>query len=313
MIKYWFVFFTGLLSFPLMGQQKSIAPKVAIEYKVNDTLDLMVELTQDSASRAYFYHTFLSTDICNDKVCLPIQVDLYWNLMGEYDHFSVPVGHAFTKFDHQHFDKSDYNLLHKILLDTISPMRDYAVEDFLDKRGQKYSVQLDAVTRPTLKIFSNVAVPGALYTVYALWHVVNGPIKSMIRQRLDKLYKQARLETYFATSMQADYQRYFLENLSSEQIQENEKLLVDLLYSKDEYVPHYAWNKLGHNFYGDPDKYNRILTQLEALKPHMQLAILKNLKNPNKETKEILRIKTLDTDLSQKLKELMYKLMNYEK
>ncbi|VTR44862.1 hypothetical protein [Sphingobacterium thalpophilum] len=314
MTNYWFAFLLLFLSIHTKGQYKPVEHSIFIDYKVNDTLDLKVQLIRDTSNTDYYYHAFLSTDVCNDKVCLPVQVDLFWNLLGEYDHFVVPEGQVFTKFDHQYFDKADYDLLHKILLDTLSPIRDYAVEQFLDKTGQKYSAKLDGVTRPTLKAFSNVTVPGALYTVYALWHIVNGPVKSLIRHRLDSLYKEQRLETYFAKSTNTDYQAYFLKQLSPEQVQDNEELVVDLLFSADDYIPHYAWNKLGTDFYSNANKYNVILGRLDRLKPHVQLSVLERLSHPNRQTIDILNAKYKDSALPGKLKELIHKLTNnYEK
>lgn len=305
--------FLFMLSFQVRGQHKPLVPEVAIEYRVNDTLEIQVNLIQDQKTAAYYYHAFLATDICNDKVCLPIQVDLFWNLMGEYDHFSVPQGQVFTKFDHQYFDQTDYDLLQDILRDTLSPIRDYAVEEFLDKKEQKYSIELDAITRPTLKVFSNVTVPGALYTVYALWHIVNGNIKQLIRNKLDVVYKQYQFADFFATSNSASYQEYYLEKLAGDQIVAAEPVLVRLLFSNDEYIPHYAWRKLGASYYADSDKYNDLLIELEKLKPHLQLVVLKSLSRPNLRTKEILTDKLHNKSLSQNQKELIYKLLNYEK
>ncbi|QQD12003.1 hypothetical protein [Sphingobacterium sp. UDSM-2020] len=313
MMNHWMILFLFLLSFQSKGQQKPIVPEVSIEYRVNDTLEIQVNLIQDQKTSAYFYHTFLATDICNDKVCLPIQVELFWNLMGEYDHFSVPQGQVFTKFDHQYFDQTDYDLLQEILLDTLSPIRDYAVEEFLDKKEQKYSVELDAITRPTLKVFSNVTVPGALYTVYALWHIVNGNIKQLIRNQLDVVYKQHQFADFFATSNNASYQEYYLEKLTGDQVVAAEPILVRLLFSHDDYIPHYAWRKLGAAYYADPERYNNLLKDLEKLKPHLQLVVLRSLSRPNLRTKEILMDKAQSTILLQNQKELIYKLLNYEK
>ncbi|AIM37054.1 hypothetical protein KO02_10370 [Sphingobacterium sp. ML3W] len=313
MINYWMIMFLFMLSFQLRGQHKHLVPEVSIEYRVNDTLEIQVNLIQDQETAAYYYHAFLSTDICNDKVCLPIQVDLFWNLLGDYDHFSVPQGHVFTKFDHQYFDQTDYGLLQEILLDTLSPIRDYAVEEFLDKKEQKYSVELDAITRPTLKVFSNVTVPGALYTVYALWHIVNGNIKQLIRNELDVVYKQHHLADFFAASNSASYEAYYLEKLADDQINAAEPVLVRLLFSNDEYIPHYAWKKLGETYYANPDKYNNLLQELEKLKPHLQLVVLRSISRPNLRTKEILADKAQGKTLSKNQKELIYKLLNYEK
>src|SRR5690606_21098317 len=141
---------------------------------------------------------------------------------------------------HQYFQEADYAKLNEIMLDSLSPLRDYQVEDLLDKKAQKYSAEVDAVTRPTSLLFSNVTVPGALYTVYTLWHIVNGPIKQELRAYLDAKYQTRGWADYFARSPNAAYQEYFLKNLQESEVDQRNAQIVALLFAQDDFVPHYA-------------------------------------------------------------------------
>src|SRR5690606_38066303 len=115
-------------------------------YTVNDTLNFPIYLVEVPQNSALYFGTHLTTNVCNDQVCLPIEVNLYWDLLGNYHHFSREDGVEFTKFDHDFFLQQDYERLQEILLDSLSALRDYQVEDLLDKEPQKFSFQVDAVT-----------------------------------------------------------------------------------------------------------------------------------------------------------------------
>lgn len=279
---------------------------------VNDTLNFPVFVVESPLDNSTYYASRLQTNVCNDQICLPIEVNLFWDLLGNYHHFSKEDRFNFTKFDHQYFDKDDYALLHDILSDSLSLLRDYAVEDLLEKEPKISSVQIDAVTRPTAVLFSNVTVPGALYTVYTLWHIANGPIKQKLHEHSENVYKERNWQTYFASSNVPDYQEYFLKHLDTATVVEYKDQIINLLLVEDEFIPHYAIDLLRTNVFQDPVQYNPILQILEKLKAHVVTEILSSISAGNKETKTILRNFKENPRSSSKHKEIINKILKNE-
>jgi len=290
-----------------------VQPEPLFNFTVNDTLEFAVSLVENPLDSNLYYATKLETNVCHDDICLPIQVNLFWDLLGNFHHFSKEKNIQFTKFDHQYFDQNDYKRLQTILTDSLSPLRDYQVEDLLDKQANKFSLEIDAVTRPTSPVFSNVTVPGALYTVYTLWHIVNGPIKQQLNAYLNAHYQQHSWAPYFAGSRNAAYQEYFLKHLTPQESSTNMEQIVALLFASDEYVPHYALEVLQQDFFGSPDKYNQVLQQADKLKPHVLTEMLSLISAPNTQSEKLLRDFSDGKKVSAEQKELINKILNDEK
>ncbi|MGG5903818.1 hypothetical protein [Sphingobacterium daejeonense] len=286
--------------------------KPIFTFTVNDTLDFPVYVVELPVENTKYYAAKLQTNVCNDQVCLPIEVNLFWDLLGNYHHFSKEDKFNFTKFDHQYFDENDYKRLNQILLDSLSPLRDYAVDDLLDKQAKKFSFEIDAVTRPTSPLFSNVTVPGALYTVYTLWHLVNGPIKQKLNEYTSQVYAERNWQNYFASSQVPSYQEYFLKHLSPAEIVRFKEKIIALLFAEDDFIPHYAIDVLQSNVFQDPTEYNPIIERLDHLKPHVITEILNTLSGYNQQTKAILGRFKDSPKASVKQKEIIEKSINYE-
>lgn len=284
-----------------------------LTHTVNDTLSFPVFVVEEPSTKTLYYGTQLQTNVCNDQICLPIVVNLFWDLLGNYHHFSKEEDFHFTKFDHQYFDQKDYERLQGILIDSLSPLRDYDVEDLLDKDGKKYSLEIDAVTRPTSPLFSNVTVPGALYTVYTLWHIVNGPIKQELHALANQQYQKRQWQRYFAKSEVPVYQEYFLKHLEPTEVTKYKQEIINLLFAKDDFTPHYAIDVLEAEVLKDPNQYNPILKQLDRMKPHVITEIINSISAANEQTKSILTAFSAQETASPKQKELIAKILNYEK
>ncbi|WP_086946815.1 hypothetical protein [Sphingobacterium sp. JB170] len=292
----------------------NIQTKPAFTFTVNDTLSFPVYVVSTPQDSALYFATNLTTNVCNDQICLPIEINLFWDLLGNYHHFSKEQHVAFTKFDHQYFDEGDYQKLNALLLDTLSPLRDYQVEDLLDKDAQKYSAEVDAVTRPTSLLFSNVSVPGALYTGYTLWHIVNGPIKDALHKYLQEQYRARKWQLYFADSTVPAYQEYFLKNLSPSESKAYNTQVVALLFAEDDFIPHYAIDILQQgDLLSNPANYNTILMQIDRLKPHVTTEIISAISSPNEQTRELLTRFSKSQKANPRQKELIKKLLDYEK
>lgn len=279
----------------------------------NDTLSFPIFLAEEVDTGDLFFMCNLQADVCNDQVCLPIEVELYWDLLGNYSHFVKPPGIEFTKFDHDHFLDEDYEKLQNILIDSLSVLRDYEVEALLDSQSEKYSFEIDAVTRPTSPLFSGVTVPGALYTVYTLWHIVQGKVKTKMLSHLQENYRANDWEERFSVSKRPVYQEFFLSHLQEENIEKYEQDILALLQAEDPYVPHSAIKVLGNAFWNNPNKYVSILESLHKMKPHVVTALIEQLGTINEQARAILERFGKTTVATNKHKELINKILEDEK
>lgn len=161
---------------------------------VLDSIGNTVYLAYDNGYPSYYFaHIF--TPVCNTGECLPVYVNIYWNLAGQYLRFDQPEGQILTKLDHVPFTPEDYQLLDEILrgsdprygeLAHPNPgsQGDHAQKENNSNQSNpapamqnkkmisKYDM-VDGITGATAIQHKAQFVPGALYTTYTLWGLAN--------------------------------------------------------------------------------------------------------------------------------------------
>jgi hypothetical protein len=151
-----------------------------------DSLQNQVMLAMDDEN-PLFYFANIFTPVCNTGECLPVKINLYWNLKGEYIQFDQDDGEILTKLDHVPFTENDYELLNEILtgpdpryeeLEKHSKRSEGKNQDQANpgpqavKKLSKYEM-VDGITGATALEIQDKFVPGALYTTYTLWGLAN--------------------------------------------------------------------------------------------------------------------------------------------
>jgi hypothetical protein len=144
------------------------------------------------------YYSNIFTPVCKSGECMPIYINIYWDLMGNYVRFDQPEGEILTKLDHVPFTDDDYQLLDEILHgedprfglavkhSSPSPSESQSQPEPLASKKENPSVpappirmllkktqMVDAITGATLPEQENKFVPGALYTTYTVWDLAN--------------------------------------------------------------------------------------------------------------------------------------------
>ena len=217
----------------------------AFHFKVNDSVEVDVDLTYKEAGYPAFYTAQLETGVCSDGLCKPINIQVSWNLLGQFIAYYTADGYGLTKFDHIAFTEEDHKQLHRILSDTAAILRDYKVEDMIDTAVFLPSQQIDAVTRPTSLTFSAATVEGALYTVYTLWHFTNGAIRAKIKAHTRSFMSDDAVVKNMLASNNRDYVSFVFKHMTEEQHNRLASDIVKLVGSKDSYIPHFALAQLG--------------------------------------------------------------------
>ncbi|WP_236979468.1 hypothetical protein [Membranihabitans maritimus] len=124
----------------------------------------------------------IKTYVCKTGECLPIEVNIYWNMAGRYVGFELPSNEILTKKDHIPFSKTDYKKLDRLLANPQSVLGTYSIEDLVQSNGIN-DKRIDAITSATVKVVNDVCVEGAVYTCYTLWHIANGQTARFIAKR----------------------------------------------------------------------------------------------------------------------------------
>ena len=131
------------------------------------------------------YSCNIQTEVCSDKECLLLNIELFWESTGAFLGFKLPPGLPLTKKDHLPFSEEEYSKLSQILADQYSVLSNYKMEDLVV--SEQLPKGVDAVSSATVGDIKNVTVPGAVYTCYQLWQIVHGPIARFVADNTLKI------------------------------------------------------------------------------------------------------------------------------
>lgn len=215
-----------------------------------------LQLQYDSAGKPLQYVSEIFTPVCDDSVCRPVFIHLYWDLVGNYRQYEVPPGEVYTKIDHRDFDESDYQQLHDILSNTQSLLKDFRLDELVDTTTSRVSDSLDAITGATAKTLRNEVIDGALYTCYTLWHIANGRVTDSIRKVTDSLVTPDLLRD-FLKSGNHHYQYYALDQVISDDAGiplQFEQDVLQLLREQNVFLSRNVLRRLPEQAFEEPDR-----------------------------------------------------------
>lgn len=238
----------------------------------------IVYLLVDENGFAECYTTNLSGEVCLDGLCRPIDVDIYWDLLGNFKDYTTTEENMLTKFDHIAFTSEDHAKLKEILADTESLLQDYGMEDLIDTTVKVVSrIKVDAVTGATNKTFENAIVSGAVYTVYKLWHFVNSEIrKEILAYSHKRLFTDKEIKRLLLSGNR-DYQYFLIENIAADKVEIFKEQLIQLIEDQDDFVPLYALEKLPDSVWTDEKLQGRVFKQMPVFKNAVRVYILEKL------------------------------------
>lgn len=137
---------------------------------------LKVAQTRDQNGFPTGYSVGISTEVCMDKKCRIVEVTLYWNAAGSFDHLEYPPDKPLTKKEHEPFTAEDYSKLDRILKDRGSILARQSLAFLAKSKDGKESSEIDAWSGATPMTVKESVVEHAAYTTWVLWQWVNGPL-----------------------------------------------------------------------------------------------------------------------------------------
>ncbi|NNE77927.1 MAG: hypothetical protein HKN31_12750 [Pricia sp.] len=279
---------------------------------VNDsvTLDIYLEYNDESYPLKYYGHVI--TPVCEEGLCYVITLDVYWDLLGNFLTYEEMAEDPLTKFDHVKLTTSDHKKLNEILSNKNSLLKNYGVEDLVDKSVQiKSDVVVDAVAGATYPSLKGAVVKGAVYSSYTLWHIVNGRVAKEIAENTEALIDDSLL-IHMLKSDNYNLQFYALNKIDVA----NPKFIPDLigLISKgDSYVPFFAIDKLNDSTWNTPKYQERIINMLQNVDFEMQNEILNRINKRELTTNAVKIVVSNLTNLDHRQQQKALGIINNEK
>lgn len=162
-----------------------------------DTINNSILLHLDDSQKPQFYYSEIYTPVCQSSECLPIRINLFWTLAGNYLKYTLPVGEILTKVDHIHFAEEDYHKLGLILVNKNSTLNYLRKEDFQFVNTSDTLKKVDGTTGATKKVSKRDYVEGAIFTSLTLYHLANGvAVEKMKSFTLNELIKKEEVDFF---------------------------------------------------------------------------------------------------------------------
>ncbi len=230
--------------FPIISYCQPNNSKTAFVYRLSDygqktETNIFINQQQNFTN----YEASINLPVCDDNLCANLIVKVFWDLAGNYIRFDTIAGKPLTKFDHRPFTSADYQKLDEILQNKSSILRVLEKEELTDKNVKLKSTTVDAVTGATPASVKEQVVEGAVYSVFTLWHFVNGTLKDSLKNHTvsilsDKLIEQMLRSENFETQL------FVLKQLPQNYFEKNTELLFQTLSKSNSLIQSYIINKI---------------------------------------------------------------------
>jgi hypothetical protein len=257
-IKFWQILFLGVCIFSFQNEKEKIQrfndPEImnnavrSIPYIINfqDTIpnDTLLEFV-DKNNQPQYYTRNILTGVCINGECRLVNIDLFWTITGRYLGFEMPPGEFLSRTKHKPFVPEDYNRLHMLLADPLSPLAHYSLKELVPPVDSTKTNKVDAVSTATIAAVLDYIVKGAVYTTYTLWHIVYGQTKREI-ENLTAQQLTPELTMKLLESKNIDDQVWALNHIPGK-VEIDSKLLhkiMDYISGDDVYLAERSLNAL---------------------------------------------------------------------
>lgn len=259
------------------NNHKVVRTEEAFVFFMEDSVRVAVNLAYAENDEPDHYQSHVETPVCKDSLCYLVEIDLFWDLLGNFKDYRLPPEAPLTKFDHEKFDAADHVKLKKILANKTSLLRDYDMKSLVDNSVKRTSAVVDATTGATSTTIKDEVVGGALYTTHRLWHIVNGEAARKILQHTEGFFDDSLL-VQMLRSEDYHYQYYALTKIPIDATNKYLPELMHLVAIGDEYVPFFAVEKLPAHIWKEKDYQLKLVGMIGNLNFEMQNEIINRLK-----------------------------------
>ncbi len=159
-----------------------------------------------------YYTSRIQSPICKNNECHEVEIDFYWDILGNFTKFERLPNKPLTKLDHEPFTENDYQQLLDILKDSSPPFTHLKKSQLINDDASKVS-NIDGISGATVTSIKDYMIGGAVYTCYTLWHIANGDIEFQLAEYTKQNLNEAFIHQLLQSQKTAI--KYFLiENLT---------------------------------------------------------------------------------------------------
>lgn len=267
----------GISSLSFNEIQSSDNRKIAFQYLTNEKVLLDIYEYYDNQGLLEGYTSHVTTPVCEDKACLEAEVDIYWNLPGNFIKFSLVPENPLTKLDHIPFDNSDYQKLNEILLDK-TPSFIHLKRSELTSGNVYESNEVDGISSATIAEVKEDMVEGAIFTCYTLWYIANGGISFNIQEHTSKKIDH-QLIAKMVRSENTESHYFLIENIKPAFFEGFLNEVVTLAMEYDAFFIQRIIEKGPENLNQNPLNQDFLLGYFNDLEYSSKNELLKKLKN----------------------------------
>ncbi|MEQ9289047.1 MAG: hypothetical protein RIG77_19135 [Cyclobacteriaceae bacterium] len=185
--------------------------ELAFQYMTGDSVLLDVNKYYNPEGILEGYRSHIITPVCEDRTCYDVELDFYWDVLGNFMRFDVDPKNPLTKLDHVPFTSGDYEKLRGILAKT-NPSFVYLKRNQLVIDDPEHGNNVDGVSSATVSSVKEDMVEGAIYTCYTLWQIANKTIKFKIKQHT-RNHLDVALVRKMLKSAKVDQHYFVIENM----------------------------------------------------------------------------------------------------
>ncbi len=232
----------------------------------------------DANNIPVLYFSNIITPVCADGECRLMEIQIYWNLLGEYAGFDRIKKAPLTKYDHDQFKIEDYKKLHLLLMNDNSILKRRKMEDLIEKHETFEVGKLDAISGATISEVKESVVEGALYSCYTAWHIVHGKVKEVLKSYTLSIMNDDII-IHMLNSNNANYQLFALSKLDNLKYEHNYMRIANIFASGIPLVRGFIIKNLPEYFWERDDLQIQFWNSFAKLDVNTRSLILERLNN----------------------------------
>jgi len=257
----------------------------------NSEIKHQVRLLSNNKGEPRLFFSEIETAVCADGECKLANINVYWNLLGNYVGFGISPKYPLTKFEHHHFKKEDYAKLHQLLLDDNSILKRRKMSDLVDKTlvssSNIYSDDVDAISGATKTEVKESVVKGGLYSCYTIWHLVHGEVKEKMKEFIKTINSDKLIHNFLSTPYK-DYQMYALKQLKKSAYKGHSNQIISIYKTSDALTKVYILKKIPADVLSEEFVTKQFYNEFPLIDINSRTLLIHRLKSANKNALEIL-------------------------
>ncbi|TKG94265.1 hypothetical protein EYV94_13355 [Puteibacter caeruleilacunae] len=258
------------------SQEKSSNIDVAYFGFINDSIQLKIRNVYDSKGVLELYKANINTPVCEDELCYNLEVELYWDLAGNFLKYNDVSSKGLTKRDHIEFSDRDHHTLHTLLTNKWPAFLNFNKNELITNDPD---VDVDGVSGATHRLILEETVEGAVYTCFVLWHIVNDHDAIHAMSNNTRKYLDEALIKKILTEDNRELHNYLIQQFSNSDFATYLPLILPLIKTGKGYFPKITISKMPKMLFGRDFTQDFLVEEFENLDYFSRTVVLKKLQN----------------------------------